>query len=481
MHLQNRVTPFGDQTSHSARGMFMGNRGILHNKQGDLTAKRWANKSWVTCALSFKDYRRKPKERKPNEYTELFFHDEATALAAGHRPCGQCRYKDFVRFVEYWARGNGKPEEISIKVVDAKLHGERVTRSREKVTYSALLDTLPDGVFVELNDEPATAWLIWHDRLHRWQSDGYGEQRMKPLGTKVAVLTPESTVNAIVAGYHPQVKLLTPQIHPESAQLAEEVRLLRDQLARLLQEREDLVSTVIPNLEAHYYVIIGKHQYDLFCIECEVRRIKRKIEMIQVSLNRMERVDMDLIEKTLDGEQTAWKKLIDDMARKLELAKLWTSAERLSDDEQKELKKLYYELAKKAHPDIHQDQSERLNSIWLQIVSAYQSGSLEGMKALALLLEDDSGNAEPPAADVLEDQHTRLKDQLDQLAQVLSSLQQSFPCTIKDQINDQNWIDARVAEILEKQTMQSQQKEQLLIILAGMISGLAHDKQSHNH
>lgn len=271
------------------------------------------------------------------------------------------------------------------------------------------------------------------------------------------------------------------QIHPEAAKLAEEVRLLRDQLARLLQEREDLVSTVIPNLEAHYYVIIGKHQYDLFCLECEVRRIKRKIEMIQASLNRMEQVDMDLIEKTLDGEQTAWTKLIDDMARKLELAKLWASAERLSDDEQKELKKLYYELAKKVHPDIHQDQSERLNSIWLQIVSAYQSGNLEGMKALALLLENDSANAEPLTADVLEDQHARLKKQLDQLAQVLASLQQSFPCTIKDQINDQGWIDAQVAEILEKQVLQSQQKEQLLIILAGIISGLAHDKQSHSH
>ena len=481
MHLQNRVDPYGELIRTHAKGLFMGNRGILHDCYGELTAKRWANKSWITCALSFKDYRRNPKERKPNEYTELFFLDEATALAAGHRPCSQCRHKDFVRFVEYWAKGNGVPEDLSIKDIDAKLHGERVTRSREKVTYRALVDTLPDGVFVELSSEPATAWLIWHDRLHKWQSDGYGEQRPKPAGTEVVVLTPESTVNAIAAGYCPHVKLQTLQIHPEAARLAEEVRLMRDQLARLLQEREDLVSTIIPNLEAHYYVAIGKYQYDLFCLECEVRRIKRKIEMIQTALNRMEQVDMDQIEKTLDDEQVAWTKLIDDMAHKLELAKQWASSERLSDEEQKELKKLYYELAKKAHPDIHQDQSERLNSIWLQIVSAYQCGNLEGMKALALLLEDATGETEPPTADALEDKHARLKKQLDQLAQVLSSLQQSFPCTIKDQINDQIWIDSQVAEIQEKQTLQSQQKEQLLIILAGMISGLAHDKQSHSH
>lgn len=280
---------------------------------------------------------------------------------------------------------------------------------------------------------------------------------------------------------HRQDNEMKLQINPEAARLTEEVRLLRDQLARLLQEREDLISTVIPNLEAHYYVIIGKYQYDLFCLECEVRRIKRKIEMMQASLNRMERVDMDLIEKTLDNEQVAWTKLIDDMAHKLEMAKQWTSSEHLSDEEHKELKKLYYELAKKAHPDIHHDQSGRMNSIWLQIVSAYQNGNLEGMKALALLLEDDTGETELLTADALEDKHARLKKQLDQLSQVLSSLQQSFPCTIKDQINDQDWIDAQVTEILGKQALLSQQKEQLFIILAGMISGLAHDKQSHSH
>jgi hypothetical protein len=276
-------------------------------------------------------------------------------------------------------------------------------------------------------------------------------------------------------------KLKSLQIHPEAARLAAEVQLLRNQLARLLQEREDLTSIIIPNLEAHYYVTIGKYQYDLFCLECEVRRIKRKIEMIQASLNRMEEVNLDLIEKTLDNEQVAWTKLIDDMARKLEMAKQWTSSERLSDDEQKELKKLYYELAKKAHPDIHHDQSERLNSIWLQIVSAYQSGNLDGMKALALLLEDSSADTDPPTAEVLEDQHERLKKQLELMAQVLATIQQSFPCTIKDQINDQGWIDAQVSDIQEKQTLQAQMKEQLLIILAGLISGLAHDNHSRSH
>lgn len=205
MHLQNRITPFGELISTPAKGAFMGNRGILHDENGELTVKRWTHKSWVTCALSFKDYRRDPKIRKPNEYTELFFLDEATALAAGHRPCGQCRYKDFVRFVECWAKGNGKSDKISIKEIDAQLHIERVTRSRDQVTYSAMIDSLPDGVFVTLEESPAIVWLLWSGQLLQWQPDGYSECCQIPVGKMVTVLTPESTVNTIAAGYRPNV------------------------------------------------------------------------------------------------------------------------------------------------------------------------------------------------------------------------------------------------------------------------------------
>ena len=165
----------------------------------------------------------------------------------------------------------------------------------------------------------------------------------------------------------------------------------------------------------------------------------------------MEPVDLVQIEASLDIEQASWKKLIDDMAVKLALAKEWAEAEALSVQAEKELKKLYYELAKKAHPDIHQNQSERLNSIWLQIVSAYKSGNLEGMKALALLLEDDTEDLNALSTDILESKREQLKKQMDQLAQVVTSLQQTFPYTIKDQVEDSNWVNAQVSEFLEKQ------------------------------
>jgi len=205
MNLQNRVTPFGELIATPAKGLFMGNRGILHDEHGSLTNRRWTHKSWVTCALSFKGYHRTPRKRIQNEYTELFFLDEATALAAGHRPCGHCRYKDFVRFVEYWTKGNGFLPDMSAKDIDARLHAERVNRFREKITYPARIDDLPNGVFIEFNAEPTIAWLLWNAELLKWQPEGYWERRAKPGGKEVVVLTPKSTVNAIVAGYSPHV------------------------------------------------------------------------------------------------------------------------------------------------------------------------------------------------------------------------------------------------------------------------------------
>jgi len=179
----------------------MGNRGILHDKQGELTKKRWIHKSWVTCTLDYKGYKRTPKARKPDEYTELFFLDEATALAAGHRPCGQCRRKDFIRFVDCWLAGNEQPEVTTIKQLDAELHAERVATQ----LCSALIDELPDGVFVAFSTEPETAWLLWNGELLKWQPNGYSERRAKPAGSSVILLTPLSTVNAIAAGYIPHV------------------------------------------------------------------------------------------------------------------------------------------------------------------------------------------------------------------------------------------------------------------------------------
>ena len=199
MPLQNRVTPFGEIVIDPSRGSLMGNRGILHDSNQQLGASRWKHKNWVTCTLSFKGTKR--PLMAAGKYTELFFLDEATALAAGHRPCAECRRPDFERFMIAWTAGNQLSERPRASMVDAELHGNRVTRTGQRVTYRERADGLPDGTMVVLDGE---AWLVWQGRLHRWRFTGYGDHR--PLdGREVEVLTPRPTVGALKGGYRPMI------------------------------------------------------------------------------------------------------------------------------------------------------------------------------------------------------------------------------------------------------------------------------------
>jgi hypothetical protein len=196
--LQNRVTPFGEIVAVPERGTFTGNRGILHDDQRRLTSRRWTTHAWIVCLLEFKDRHR--EVMTPGTWTELFFLDEATALAAGHRPCGECRRADYARFKACWIAGN---HAATIQQIDRQLHAERVApRTHAKVTYEAEINNLPDSVMIALNGD---AYLIWRGDLLKWSPGGYHERIAQPNAGTVTVLTPRSTVNAIRAGYVPQV------------------------------------------------------------------------------------------------------------------------------------------------------------------------------------------------------------------------------------------------------------------------------------
>ncbi len=205
---QNRVTPLGDLIRTRARGTLMGNRGCLHDSDREIThpfLKSYI--AWKACTTNTKGPKR--QVMKPGSYTELFFLDEATALAAGHRPCSQCRRTRYDKFVEAWKRGN--PDRCGgstwdIAVLDAAVHSERLDQGQHKVTYTASLDDLPDGTFIlwppGSNEAPV---LVRGDRLLVWTPGGYGYfSRERPKGTQVSVVTPRSIVNALSAGYEPE-------------------------------------------------------------------------------------------------------------------------------------------------------------------------------------------------------------------------------------------------------------------------------------
>jgi hypothetical protein len=198
MPLQNRVTPGGEIIADPARGTLLGNRGILHDAQQRLDAARWRHPHWIYCRLAFKGRWR--KVMAPHRYTELFFLDEATALAAGHRPCCECRREDFLRFQAAWRRAFG--HGASAGAIDRALHQARVEpRSRRQIRFEAPLDDLPDGAFVLLPDGPSPL-LVQGDRLHPWHPGGYGLPRERGSG-RVSVLTPAPTIAVLRAGYRP--------------------------------------------------------------------------------------------------------------------------------------------------------------------------------------------------------------------------------------------------------------------------------------
>ena len=202
MPLQNRVTPWGEIIADPARGLFMGNRGILHDDARRLGKARWRHSNWITCLLEFKGRRR--DVMRPRRYTELFFLDEAVALAAGHRPCAECRRERYHAFLAAWTAGAGHDgPPPTAPELDAALHAARIDPgTRRQRTFRTELAGLPDGVFIRLEDVPL---LVFGDRLLPWPPGGYGDAIARPSGGPVCVLTRWPAVAAITAGYRPEL------------------------------------------------------------------------------------------------------------------------------------------------------------------------------------------------------------------------------------------------------------------------------------
>jgi len=179
--LQNRVTPLGELVATSARGLVYGNRGCLHDDTRRIR-RGWNGRRWIACRLEFRG-RRREQLMQPGRYTELFFLDEATALAAGHRPCAECRRADYVHFMRLWP-GRGADD------VDAVLHDERLDGRRRR-RHEAEYAELPDGSFVLVDGEP---FVVVGDELLRWTAAGYDARRPRPVRARATVLTPPSLV-----------------------------------------------------------------------------------------------------------------------------------------------------------------------------------------------------------------------------------------------------------------------------------------------
>jgi hypothetical protein len=196
---QNRVDPFGQLLAVSCRGTLMGNRGCLHDDQ-QCIRRHHRGKRWILCLLQFKSRQR--SIMSPGQYTELFFLDEATGLAAGHRPCAECQRERFNLFRTAWARRNREPDAAppSAETMDDVLHSERLDAQGGQQLHQAKLADLPQGTMV-LVDGDERAWLVLDETLAPWSAGGYGVAVPRPVGVTVQVLTPPSVVSALAHGY----------------------------------------------------------------------------------------------------------------------------------------------------------------------------------------------------------------------------------------------------------------------------------------
>jgi hypothetical protein len=190
--LRNRVDPFGEICAVADRGRLMGNRGgRFHNDDQTIGRRRWASRQWIACVCEFKGRRREVFGRY---YTELFFRDEPTALAAGHRPCFECRRAEAKAFQAAFPGGPMRAPEM-----DVRLDAER--RDPERLERKVALDGLPDGAMIVWRDVPH---LVARRRLWPWGFGAYGAPETRPSGAEVVALTPPSIVTALWAGYKPR-------------------------------------------------------------------------------------------------------------------------------------------------------------------------------------------------------------------------------------------------------------------------------------
>lgn len=204
MPLRNRVTPFGELVAADGRGLVYGNRGCLHDESGRIR-RRYNGRRWIACRLRFRGWHRSPL-LQPGRFTELFFLDEATAFAAGHRPCALCRREDYTRFGAIWRALH--PGQVGADAIDAQLHAERVAPgARTQLRHEAPLDELPDGAFVLHEGAPR---LVLGGELLTWTAAGYAARTPRPSLGQAVLLTPPSLVAVLRAGWEPLVPLLHP-------------------------------------------------------------------------------------------------------------------------------------------------------------------------------------------------------------------------------------------------------------------------------
>lgn len=252
-------------------------------------------------------------------------------------------------------------------------------------------------------------------------------------------------------------------LHPAILQIRFECEALREELAKLIVEREFLQKTVLPNLAADYQLKFGCLEYEELTLEVETRELKRCIELLQSARNRNEKVSLKKIEKQIKREFSEWRKRVEEIAEEYLSAKEYSEIPTLSEKETKEIQTLYRRLAKHLHPDVVPAPTGRTNALWLQVCEAYERGNLEELQTLSLLIEsmyEFTSEAET-SLDALKKRKLQLKEQLHRILRLLASIKESPEYKIKDLLADDEYIEHRKSELRRQINWLCEYKSQL--------------------
>ena len=237
------------------------------------------------------------------------------------------------------------------------------------------------------------------------------------------------------------------ELSPEIIKLQKEVSTLEKELGKVILEQDEMVNAVKPNMEAEYQQTIGYKELERMETEIAVRRIKRHIELIQAAVNRQETIAIEKVEKQLDDEFREWYEKIDKQYQKVKEAQSRIEG-LMSDEDNEEFKKLYRKLVFKLHPDLNPSQSKDEKNLWNRVQLAYQSGDLEEMRSLMIILEAQDGTVELPSSkNILEKRKNKLTEQIQKIINKLSGMENEFPFNMADKLADKDWVRAKLEEI----------------------------------
>lgn len=235
---------------------------------------------------------------------------------------------------------------------------------------------------------------------------------------------------------------------PDFEKLKNEVEKMRTELSMLLLERDELQFVICKNIETEYMLKLGSIEYKAYEVQCAALRLKRKIELIQAKKNRQEKVIISSIEETLDNEFAEYQKHLDEQIDKMNDALRRSKAEVLSDEENKELKKLYRKIVKALHPDINLDVSEAQVQLFNNAVLAYKNGDLGTLKIISEMV----GNNPLPeqhkdAMTQLVEEQKRLQGLLKSIRESIENIKSEYPYTMKDILEDTEKTEQKKQEL----------------------------------